>query len=123
MSDPIPQGEEITDKITKHLDRRFINSIDLVGEGDVVVTIDRVEKLKSITFENKNTEANPILLYFAKSPKPLVLRKIHASQISSALGTPNVGKWKGRKVTMYAEAGKWFGKQQHAVRFRTEEAK
>lgn len=123
MSDPIPKGVEITDKITKHLDRRFINSIDLIGEGDVTVRIDRVEKLESIKFENGNREKNPILLYFTKSPKPLVLRKIHASQISSALGTTNVSQWKGRKVTMYAEPGKWFGKEQHAVRFRAEEAK
>jgi len=117
----IPKGEEITDSITNHVDRRFINSIDLVGKGDCVVTIARVEKLDKITYENKNVELKPILLYFDHTKKPLVLNKTNIKTLTNALGTNNVSKWKGRKVKVFAEKGKFFGVEQYAVRFRSQE--
>ena len=123
MADPIPKGEEITDSILKHIDRRFINSLDLIGKGDCAVTISRVEKLPKIKYQDGKSVNNPKLMYFSHTDKPLVLNATNIRLISMALGTTNVGEWKGRKVNIFAEPGKWFGKQQFAVRFRTEEVK
>lgn len=122
MNEPIPQGEEITDSILKHLDRRFINSLDLIGKGDCVVTIARVEKLDRIKYQDGKTANKPNLMYFAHTDKPLVLNATNVRLISMALGTTCVREWKGRKVTIFAEPGKYFGKEQYAVRFRTVEA-
>jgi len=117
-TNPIEKGEEITDSITRHIDRRFINSTDLIGKGDCAVEISRVEKLPQIVYENKQTKKNPILLYFTHTEKPLVLNNTHIRQITVALKTSDVSSWKGKKVAIFAEEGMFFGKQQYAVRFR-----
>ena len=123
MTDPIPKGEEITDSILKHIDRRFINSLDLIGKGDCAVTISRVEKLDKITYKDGKSVNKPNLMYFTHTDKPLVLNVTNIRLISTALKTTNVQEWKGRKLKIFAEPGKYFGKQQFAVRFRAEEVK
>lgn len=121
MSEPLPQGEEINGSITKHMDKRFINSFDLLGLDDVTVTIKRVELHKNIEFQNKKKETNVKMIYFEESEKPLVIRDVHIKALVIALATAKVKNWKGRKVKMYAEKGCWFGKEGYAVRFRTQE--
>ena len=63
----IPKGKEITDAITKHMDRRFLSSLDLMGQGKVELTIDRVEKHDSLRYRNGNTDSNAILIYFKET--------------------------------------------------------
>lgn len=121
MPEPIPQGEELTGSITKHLDKRFFGSIDLVGHKELVVTIKRVELHPKIKFENGKTEKNIKMIYFEETEKPLVIRDVHIKQLVHALGSGTVGKWKGRKIAMYALKGTWFGVEQYAVRFRLQE--
>jgi len=121
MTEPIPVGEEITGSIAKHMDRRFLGSIDLVGYDETNVTIKRVELHKNIKFENGKKETNVKMIYFEENEKPLVIRDVHIKAITTALGTVKVKEWKGRKVTMYTEFGRWFGKDQFAIRFRTKE--
>lgn len=121
--EPIPKGDEIIGSIARHMDRRFLGSIDLVGFDETIVTILRVELHKKIKFENGKEESNIKMIYFEENPKPLVIRDVHIRAITTALGTVKVKDWKGRKVAMYVEKGHWFGKDGYAVRFRTKEAK
>jgi len=119
----IPTGKEIEGSYRNHIDSRFISSIDLMGHGDIEVEIERVEKLETLTVENKKTVKAPILIYFQGKKKPLVACKTNLNQIAMALKTSVVSKWKCRKVLMFAEPGKYFGKEQYAVRFRSQEVK
>ena len=119
--EPLPEGVKIDDSILKHIDRRFVSSLDLIGKGDVTVKIDRVEKHDKIKYQNGQTAKNPILLYFTHTPKPLVLNVTNIKTLTIALGTSNCKEWKGRKVKVFAEKGNYFGKDQYAVRFRDHE--
>ena len=113
---PIPKGVEITDAITKHMDRRFLSSLDLVGLGEVEVTIDRVEKHAELEYLNGNKEANAKLLYFVGSDKPLKLCDTNIKAIITNLGTPKVSEWRGKKIRLKVEKVKAFGKVVDAVR-------
>lgn len=119
MSSPIPQGELIEDAITKHLDRRFLSSIDLAGQGVVELEIARIEKLPELRYDNGKVEKNAILCYFTKpADRPLVLKNVHIKAIISKLGTNNVKEWVGKKLPFHAVEGNYFGKTQLAVRIK-----
>ena len=116
MSKPIPAGEVITGSITKHMDRRFISSVDLVGLGDVELTIDRVEKHARLDYLNGNSDDNAILVFFVGTDKPLKLCTTNIKDIITVMGTSNVADWHGRKVKFCVKKVKSFGKMQDAVR-------
>ena len=117
MSKPIPKGEVIEDAITKHLDRRFLSSIDLAGQGIVELEIDRVEKLAELKYENGKVDKNVKLCYFKNPPnRPLVLKNCHINEIIKRLKTNNVKAWIGEKIPFHAIEGNFFGTQQLAVR-------
>jgi len=115
---PIPAGEEIRGAITKHMDRRFLSSLDFMGLGDVALTIDRCEKLAELRYLNGNTEKNAILLYFAETDKPLVLNTTNIRSIVDITGTTKVSAWSGVKITLFTIEGTFFGKPGHAVRIK-----
>lgn len=112
----IPKGEEITDSITKYMDRRFLSSLDLMGVGDVVLTIDRVEHLDKIEYANGNTDTNVNLLYFVETPKPLTLNVTNIKSIVVNLGTNKVSDWKGKKIKLAVKKVSSYGKTVDAVR-------
>ena len=112
----IPKGVEITDAITKHMDRRFLSSLDLAGQGQVALTIERVEKHAKLDYLNGNSEENAIVLYFAETPRPLTLCKTNIAAIIDAVGSNKVADWHGKRVLLEARKVQAFGKQVLAVR-------
>lgn len=113
---PLPKGEIITDSITKHMDRRFLSSLDLVGAGDVKLTIDRVEHHDTIKYANGSKAENVNLLYFAGTDKPLALNATNIKAIVSITGTNKAGEWKGKIITLAVKKVDAFGKMTDAVR-------
>lgn len=113
---PIPKGTVITDSITKHIDKRFLSSIDLIGSGNVELTIDRVEHLDEIKYANGQKEKNVNLLYFKGSEKPLALNKTNIHAIVTILGTNKVSQWGGKKVKLAVKKVEAFGEIKDAVR-------
>ena len=129
----VPKGKEITGAITKHLDQSYMSALDLIGsESGIVVTIDRVEKHDLLRFNNGNTEANALLLYVEESERPLLLKPCHikgdkkikgTSGIIQETGTAIVKNWKGKKITLYAAEGTWFGEAGVAIRVKNTKGK
>jgi len=113
---PIPKGKILTESITKHMDKRFLSSIDLIGAGEVKLTIDRVEHLDSLKYANGTTDKNVNLLYFQGSEKPLSLNVTNINAIVTILGTNKVGEWSGKKVTLTVKKVDAFGEIKDAVR-------
>ena len=116
MTKPIETGVPIDAAITKYMDRRFLSSIDLAGQGVVEMTIDRVEYHKLIRYENGNTEKKAKLLYFRETPKPLSLKTCHINALVAQFKSNKVSDWRGKKVKLHAIEGQFFGRKQLAVR-------
>ena len=112
----IPKGEEITGNIVKHLDKRFLSSLDLIGQGTVTLTIDRVEKLEKIVYGNGNTDENVLLMYFKETNKPLKLCKANIKTIIFITNSSSANAWKGKKIKLAVEKVQAFGKTRPAVR-------
>lgn len=112
----VPKGEVIVDSIAKHMDRRFLSSIDLIGSGEVSLTIDRVERLETIEYANGNTDSNVIMLYFKETSKPLTLNVTNIKAIVEITGTNKAGDWTGKKIKLAVKKVKAFGKLTDAVR-------
>ena len=115
MSD-IPKGKEITGAITKEMDRRFLSSIDLAGQGTVPLTIDRVEKHAELKYKNGQKKDNAILCHFKEMDRPLELNTTNIKSIITITGTNKVAEWAGHKVGFHAVEGTYFGKRGLAVR-------
>ena len=77
--------------MTKALDSRFVNSIVIQGalaksgKAYTTPTIDRVEFLPVLKYENGTTDKDVYLLYFAKSDKPLKLAKTNIKRLIGRL--------------------------------------
>jgi len=116
----IPKGELIEDSIIKHIDKRFLSSVDLIGMGAVTLTIDRVEKLAELKYGTGESDKNALLIYFKETPKPLKLCKTNVKNIVYALKTAKAAEWNGKKITMEIKVVQSFGKQVPAIRIRPE---
>ena len=90
--------------------------MDLLGQGDVTLTIERVAFHDVIEFENGNQEEKAHLLHFAEIKKPLVLNKTNIRALVYKFGTNKCKEWVGQKVCLRVEAGRYFGQQGYAVR-------
>ena len=116
MSKPIPKGVEITDSITKHMDRRFLSSVDLAGQGTVHLTVDRVEQHELLRYENGQTDENAILLHFKEIDRPLKLNATLIKSIIVLTKSNSPSDWKGKQIPFKAQEGVYFGERGLAVR-------
>jgi len=97
-SKPIPTGEVVTGNVLADMDGRFLSSVDLEGCGDVELTIDRIEHLDEIEYNNGRKDQNVKLMYFAGTPKPYKLNKTNAVAITHILQTKMGAGWTGKKI-------------------------
>jgi hypothetical protein len=113
---PIPEGENITGSITKHMDRRFLSSVDLAGQGTVWLTVDHLSKHKELVYQNGQKDADVILMHFKELDRPLKLNATNIKAIILRTGTSKVDDWAGVKIPLKAEPGTYFGQPGFAVR-------
>jgi len=105
--------KEITGDYRQFMDKNYFGSWDINGD-ELIVTIDHAEKN-----EVKNERGSELkLTIHLEGYKPLILNATNGNALSKALGTTKVEEWKGKKIILYKEKGKWFGKEGEAVRVR-----
>ena len=91
--------------MTTALDPRFLNFIVLqaalekTGKDFLPVTIDRVEFLETLKYENGQKDQDVFLLYFKSSDKPLKLNKTNTKAIISQHGTIGAN-WHGKRICL-----------------------
>lgn len=112
----IPKGVEITDSITKHIDKNYLSSLDLMGQGVIELTIDRVEEHGTLKFNNGKEQQNALLIYFKETKKPLLLKKNHINAIAARVESAKVADWIGRKIPFCTKIVLVKGKPTPAVR-------
>ena len=113
---PIPDGVPIEGAITKFMDRRFLSSIDLAGQGDVSLTIDRVTYHKELKYQNGQKAENAKVMHFREINRPLVLNVTNIKMMVRLTGSNDVKAWKGAKVKLRAVPGRYFGEEGLAAR-------
>lgn len=84
----------------------------LAGKGSVTLTIKDVrnEELRS----SRGADQKPVV-YFKERDKGLVLNKTNAKQIARLYGR-ETNDWRGKKISIYAQEGEWFGEKGYAIR-------
>ena len=101
----IPKGELVEGDVTASLDMRFLNALVLQGaleksgNSHITVTIDRIEHLDVLEYENGVKDANANLLYFVKSERPLKLNATNTKAIVRLHGTIGAN-WHGKKICL-----------------------
>lgn len=103
----------------KLTDPNYLGAWDITPGVDLVLTIKKVNFQKVMSPEG-NSETKPVLL-FEEDYKPMVLgAKVNYRAIEKATGSPYYEQWQGKQIAIYTEHGKWFGKEQDALRIRPE---
>ena len=84
----------------------------MIKDKPVTMTIKTVD-LQEVS-NGKTTEYKPIV-HFEESEKMYIPNKSAAKQLVKFFGG-ETNDWNGKRITLYAEFGKWFGKESWAVR-------
>ena len=91
---PIPKGEEIEGSVTKYLDGRFLNALMIIDKVPLTVTIDRIEHLELLEYDNGQKDKNVLLIYFKENlKKPFVLKATNIKLIGLALRSGDYKTW------------------------------
>lgn len=84
----------------------------MIKDKPVTLTIKGVTQEELTSQRGKEIK---IIVHFQERDKSLILNKTNTKQIVKFFG-PETNDWHGRKVTLYAEKGTWFGVEGYAVR-------
>jgi hypothetical protein len=84
----------------------------MIKDKPVTLTIKGVTQEELTSQRGKEVK---IIVHFQERDKSLILNKTNTKQIVKFFG-PETNDWRGRKVTLYAEKGTWFGVEGYAVR-------
>jgi len=90
----------------------YLKASDL-GEGQPVVTIDRVE----VEPVGRTKEMKPVV-YFAGKQKGIVLNKTNSKKIAEIAGSNDTDDWHGVQVKLYATEVDFQGETVEAIRVK-----
>jgi len=111
----IPEGKPVEDAYTKHIDKDFLSSADLIGQGTVEMTIEKVVSVDEIDFGERKKK-KVLLMYFKETPKPLMLISTNARMIAYKFKSNVIKNWLGKKIKLAVQEVKAFGSMKPAVR-------
>ncbi|MEG2521283.1 MAG: hypothetical protein RSA49_00205 [Anaerovoracaceae bacterium] len=107
--------KRLTGDYRKFLNRNYIGEWDLPEKDDLVVTIDHTEQ--NIIKSERAEEEKPVV-YFKEDYKPLILNTTNITAIADALASKDIEIWEGKKISLYRENVRAFGKTTMCVRVR-----
>lgn len=98
---------------------QWLASEDLLGLGDVTLTIETVEKHLNVEFEQGRKKPVVYAVKFMGTDKRLVLNATNRKAITTHHG-PQVSQWPGKQITIYVQDGILVGKvRKQGLRVRT----
>lgn len=109
------EKKNISGDYRQYMNKNYIGEWDLPETEDLMVTIDHMEQ-NDIQSERGSEEK--LVAYFRENYKPLIVNATNAAAITEATGTSKVEEWAGKKVMLYRENVRAFGKTTLAVRVR-----
>lgn len=109
-------AERLTGDFRKYMDKSFLGSWDVPDEGDLVLTIDHVER--NDVQNEKGREKKMALHFKERDYKPMICNTTNAKAITKAYGSPKVGTWENKKIAIYKATISAFGQTQECLRVR-----
>lgn len=105
----------ISGNYKQHMDKPWLGEWDLPENDDMTVEIDYVDKEAVKT--DQGTESK-MTIHLKGGLKPMICNITNGESIATALGTPLVENWSGRKIQLYRDSVRAFGKTTLAIRVR-----
>lgn len=100
-------------------DQEFLAAVELRGK-DVTLTIDHVEAAKVKGAEGKENK-RPVVIFTKNRedgrPLKMVVNRTNGATIAGLYGKDTDG-WRGKRITLYPQMVKAFGKTDEALRVR-----
>ena len=96
--------EEYTGSVSDMKSSEWLASSDIIGLGDVQVTIESVVKSTNVKMDGGRTEKEIYSLKFVGKDKKMVLNATNRKTLAKMFSA-SVKKWKGQKVKLYVEDG------------------
>lgn len=110
-------SEELKGNWRSYSGYKFLSSLDFEDNQETTLTIELITKEEAIDPNTKKSKP-VIAIKFIESDRLMVLNKTNAKRITEIFETPQVKKWKGKKITIRKEPIKAFGKQQFCLRVK-----
>lgn len=111
-------SEPLTGSWRKAFDYKYLSSEDFDTDQEVTLTITKVTEEEGYDHELKVKRNDIKCLNFEETTKFLWLKPVHAREIMKVAGSKDFEKWSGVKIVLYKKFGKWFGKEQYAIRVK-----
>lgn len=109
-------SERLTGDFRKFMDKSFLGSWDVPDTGDLVLTIDHVQR--DDVQNEKGRERKMALHFRERDYKPMICNTTNAKAISKAYGSTKVEDWEGKKIGIYKAQISAFGQVQECLRVR-----
>ena len=100
-------------------DKKYLGAWDLPEKDDLVLTIDSIrwEDVKNPK-KNDAVEKKRVMRFKEKKYKPMIVNELNSSSIISSTKVSYMEDMGGLQISLYKIWGKWFGKEQEAIRIR-----
>lgn len=106
----------LTGDFRKYMDKSFLGSWDVPETGDLVLTVDYVDRDE---VQNDRGKEKKLTIHFRENEyKPMICNTTNAKAISKAYGSTKVEDWVNKKIAIYKATISAFGQTQECLRVR-----
>ena len=106
----------LTGDFRKYMDKSFLGSWDVPETGDLVLTVDYVDRDE---VQNDRGKEKKLTIHFKEHEyKPMICNTTNAKAISKAYGSTKVEDWVNKKIAIYKATISAFGQTQECLRVR-----
>lgn len=106
----------LTGDFRKYMDKSFLGSWDIPEAGDLVLTVDYVDRDE---VQNDRGKEKKLTIHFKENGyKPMICNTTNAKAISKAYGSTKVEDWVNKKIAIYKATISAFGQTQECLRVR-----
>lgn len=114
---------DLTHWRSENKDLNYLGAWDIPFDGekstDLELTIKSVGNETVVNPKDNSKKVKLVIHFEEPNYKPMIVNSTNCDNISQALGSPYIETWVGRKIAIYSQHGKWFGKEGDALRIRT----
>jgi len=112
-----PTGEQFRGRASEMRESPWLSSEDLIGLGDVTLTIEDVRRYENLSFAKGRKKPQAYGIKFAGAARELILNGTNRVALMRAYGI-DVTDWIGKPITLYIDHTQLAGQSVPCIRFR-----